>query len=286
MIKALESNIEKLAENSRSLNFCNGINLLKIKNTVAEMLDVIGKNKIFAEYTLHNISHIDEMLKIADWLIPEKTKSKMTSSEWLMITLSFYFHDLGMVVSKNEYDRRLKNSLFNEYKTNFVNELDNEANLDDEYIYQEFVRENHATRIKSWLENKNPLEFGQANEQIEILLKELDCLSDQFKIDLAMICESHHKDDIGNFEKYKVHKRYGNDDNSVVNLNYIAILLRITDLLHISNDRVPSISKKLLNVSNPKSAFEWAKQEAVTAVSPKLERDEDNNIDEKIEKQL
>ena len=43
---------------------------------------------------MHSIAHIDEMLKIVEWLIPETTKEKMTYAEWLMLTLAIYFHDL------------------------------------------------------------------------------------------------------------------------------------------------------------------------------------------------
>lgn len=279
MIKVLDSVVENNAIKAKSLSFCNGIDLLKIKNAVAEMLEVIGKNKIFEEYTLHNISHIDAMLKIVEWLIPNETKAHMSAGEWLMLTLAVYFHDLGMVVSKNEFESRLENPLFIEYK-----QKNSQDNLNDAYLYQEFVRENHAYRIKSWIEGKNIDKYGQANEQVEILSQELNCLSEQFKTDLAIICESHHKDDIDDWEKYKIQKRYGNDGNAIVNLNYVAIILRIADLLHITNDRTPSISKKLLNISNPKSSFEWAKQEAVTAVSPKSERDQEGNIDDTLEK--
>lgn len=105
-----------------------------------------------------------------------------------------------------------------------------------------------------------------------------------FKIDLAMICESHHEDDINDFTKYRVDNVYGNDKNEKVNLNYIAIILRTADLLHITKDRTPSITRKLINVSNPMSVVEWEKQMAVRAVQPKLKRDGEENIDEKLEK--
>ena len=43
-----------------------------------------------------------------------------------------------------------------------------------------------------------------------------------FITDLAMICESHHEDDIDDFNKYKVKKFYGNSKEEKVNLNYIS----------------------------------------------------------------
>lgn len=105
-----------------------------------------------------------------------------------------------------------------------------------------------------------------------------------FKSDLAMICESHHEDDIEDFKKYRVNNVYGNDKNEKVNLNYIAIILRTADLLHITKDRTPSITRKVINVSNPISVIEWEKQMAVRAVQPKPKRDDEENVNNKLEK--
>ena len=143
---------------------------------------------------------------------------------------------------------------------------------------------NHAFRIKEWLENKGEHKFGLAKDQCEILNTDLSHLFEKFKCDLGMICESHHKDDIENFEKYKIKSRYGSDNQEIVNLNYIALILRCADLLHITNDRTPSIERKLLDVSNPISILEWEKQQAVKAINAQSKRDHEGNIDETIEK--
>ena len=287
MIDHLEYEIEKRAERAENLSFCKGIKVLKIKDTIASMLKVIGTNEIFEQYTVHDISHINEMLKIAEWLIPDSTKALMTDAEWLMLTLAIYFHDLGMVVSKKEFEQRESNSLFVEFKQNALDNTTPEYKKfieDEKYLYQEFVRSNHAFRIREWLENKEENKFGVAKDQCEILNADLSHLFEKFRCDLGVICESHHKDDIDDFEKYKIKSRYGSEDREVVNLNYIALILRIADLLHITNDRTPSIERKLLDVSNPVSILEWEKQQAVKAITAQSKRDGEGNIDEAIEK--
>lgn len=272
------------AERAEKLSFCRGIKLLHIRDKVEEMLGFIGKGGIFEEYTIHSIAHIDEMLKIVEWLIPDVTKDKMTYAEWLMLTLAIYFHDLGMVVTKDEFRHRNETS-FKEYKEKVLEsteELEYEEcakEQGDSFLYQEFVRENHAARIRQWLEGKNTKKLGEAEavcSEIGDILKNLDSM---FKADLAMICESHHKEDIEDFSKYKVKRMYGNTENERVNLNYIAIILRIADLLHITRDRTPSVARRLINVSNPTSVLEWEKQMAVRAVGPKDQRNEDGAVD-------
>lgn len=275
---------ELQAEKAENLSFCKGIKLLHVRDKVEEMLQLIGRGGIFEEYTIHNISHVDAMLKIVEWIIPDTTKKAMTYAEWLMLTLAIYFHDLGMVVTKKEYINRDKSS-FKEYKNKIIQDTRNSEygeylkDKDDIFLYQEFVRENHAKRIKQWIEGKSTTELGEAaviREEINEILKNIDPM---FRGDLAMICESHHEDDIEEFSKYKVKKMYGNTENERVNLNYIAVILRTADLLHITRDRTPSITRRLISVNNPVSVIEWEKQRAVRAVGPKDQRNEEGFVD-------
>ena len=99
-----------------------------------------------------------------------------------------------------------------------------------------------------------------------------------------MVCESHHKDDLEDFSKYKISSKYGDGEQEIVNLNYIAVILRCADLLHITSDRTPSVERKLLDISNPISILEWEKQQAVTSVCPQSKRNSEGNIDETIVK--
>lgn len=247
--------VELQAEKAENLSFCRGIKLLHIRDKVETMLGFIGKGGIFEEYTVHSIEHIDEMLKIVEWLIPDITKEKMTYAEWLMLTLAIYFHDLGMVVTKDEFEHRDETG-FKEYKEKVLENTEESEYEEcakergDSFLYQEFVRENHAARIRQWIEGKNARNLGEAEavcQEIEDILKNLDKM---FKADLAMICESHHKDDIEDFSKYKVKKMYGNTENEKVNLNYIAIILRTADLLHITRDRTPSVARSKIEVAH------------------------------------
>ena len=277
------------AEKAENLSFCKGLKLLHVRDQVKEILSNIGKLGLFEEYTLHDISHIDEMLGIIDWLIPNETKKIMTSAEWLMLTLAVYFHDLGMVVTKDEYDNR-DSSNFKTYKEKLLTEMgiseyiEYAKTQDDHFLYQEFVRENHAKRVKQWLLGDKNSNLGSTSTIQQIVADITNTLDKMFLSDLAMICESHHENDIDDFKKYKVNNVYGNDKNEKVNLNYIAIILRIADLLHITKDRTPSITRKIINVSNPVSVIEWEKQMAVKAVQPQAKRDEENNINNNLEK--
>ena len=169
MNNKLENYVEIQAEKAESLSLCRGLKLLHVRDQVEEILDNIGKIGIFEEYTVHSIKHIDEMLGIIEWLIPEETKIAMTSAEWLMLTLAVYFHDLGMVVTKEEYDNRY-NSEFKKYKDEIVAKKEKTEYIEyvqkqgDCFLYQEFVRENHAKRIRQWIEGNMNTELGETTQ--------------------------------------------------------------------------------------------------------------------------
>ncbi|WP_286734034.1 MULTISPECIES: HD domain-containing protein [Sphingobacterium] len=274
----LTSDAEKYAESAEQLSAFSGLKLLHVKRSIASILNLIGRNEIFDEYTKHNISHIDFMLQSLDWIIPDQTKKELTSAEWLMITLSIYFHDLGMLVTKEEFKGREKSyfSVFkneilgNKYGQSFKDKiLSLEKDDQDRFIYQELVRKTHAERIKYWILEENNPQFSDGLEIINEIKKLIIPLDDMFKRDLALICESHHLSDLDNFDKYKPDQQYGPNNQEVVNLHYCALVLRTADLLHITSDRTPSIEFNLINPTDPISQEEWAKQRSVKVVRPR-----------------
>lgn len=290
----LTSNAERKAELAEKLRAFSGIKLLHIKRQIASILSQIGKDGIFDEYTKHDISHIDYMLDSLDWIIPQKTQEKLSSSEWLMITLSIYFHDLGMLVTKEEYEHRTKNSfpsfkqsvldgnLGDDFKEKISSILDESRK--DRFLYQEFVRRSHADRIKYWILDEFNSGFSSDLKIIGEIKKLLESLDNMFRRDLALVCESHHLSDLDDFNKYKPNQQYGPSIQEIVNLQYCALILRTADLLHITSDRTPSIEFNLISPTDPKSQEEWAKQKSVKTVRPRVNKDKEGNLNESIPK--
>lgn len=290
----LTSKAEKLAEQAENLKAFSGLKLLHVKRQVALVLAQIGRDGIFDEYTKHDISHIDFMLDSLEWIIPNDTQDKLTPANWLMLTLAIYFHDLGMLVTKEEFKER-KRSSFPTYKQSI---LDGNFGLDykdkilglentetqDRFIYQELVRRTHAERIKYWIldeENPNFQTELKIAKEIKNLISNVDYM---FRRDLALICESHHLSDLDDLEKYKPNQQYGPSKNEIVNLHYSALILRTADLLHITSDRTPSIEFNLINPTDPISQEEWAKQKAVKTIRPQIKKNKDGTVDDTITK--
>jgi molecular chaperone HtpG len=290
MPDGLETAAEHNAEKAESLDAFTGLKLQHVRRQIGTLLGMIGRNGIFDEYTVHDISHVSEMLKILDWLIPESTKGVMSSADWLLVVLGIYFHDLGMLVTKKEYENR-DSSNFPEYRDRvlFAGDTGTDYRVRIEqlaqdrverFLYQEFVRENHASRIAWWIQGQAPEHLGVSSEAAAGVDELLRPLSEQFRRDLAIVCQSHHLDDLNDFKKYQVSQPYGNSDDETANLQYATILLRTTDLLHITKSRTPSILFRTISPTDPLSQEEWAKQMAVTRVRPKLGRNKEEQPDE------
>lgn len=275
---------EKQAMEACKIDTFNQINLPGIKANIEKMLGMIGQNGIFDEYTKHTIGHVNKMLELLDMLIPDETKTIMTSADWLLVVLSIYFHDLGMLVTKNEYNNRAANDRFQEYKSAYLENKNNTASislLDDNsqerFVFQEFVRTNHGKRISDWIKGDNIRIYDKAViDLISDMTKGLPAL---FINDLANVCASHNENDINDNHKYPVKRPYGISLNESANVFYTVLLLRTADLLHITSDRTPTVELKLISPTNPRSQIEWAKQSSVSGISPLDKLNEDGNVD-------
>ena len=208
----LEFFAEKRASEAENIGAFQGVKLLYIRKQVEDMLALIGRNGFFDQYTRHDISHIDGMLEIVDWVIPDITKGYMSKADWLMLVLAIYFHDMGMLVTAEEYENRDTDEKFVQYKNKaLAGEFGNEYRdsvLDvkpdyEHFLYQEYVRYYHAERIKRWITN---MQYDNAPEECQSITNSitqiLTGLDSKFRRDLGLICESHHLNDLDNFSKY------------------------------------------------------------------------------------
>lgn len=226
-------NIELNAQEASSYDCFKEIDLLKIKDKLADILSHLRDNGSFKEYTQHDISHIDGMLKILEYLIPDKTKKIMHPADWMMLVLSVYFHDYGMLVTQDEVSNRNLDEAFLEYKETYSG-MDNNTMTEDE-LYENYVRIHHADRIYDWLniiakEEECPTRYEAAIELLKGMLGSLDA---NILKSLAMLCKSHQQkmDEVFCLFRDKVDYPFSMAQETEANLLYVASLLRTADLL-------------------------------------------------------
>lgn len=281
---------EERALAAEGLRAFQGFKLLHLKAQIDEVLTLFGRSGFFEEYTKHDATHLQEMLQIYDWLLTPDTKNAMSPADWLLLVCATYLHDLGLIVTRSEFENRL-NSNFGEYRDATLQAADSDskdykAYLDtlddrdrDRFLYQEFVRANHAARIRSWLQDRPDPLLGYDPELGQQLKSIFASIEPVFVSDLGIVCESHHLDDLHDVSRYPASRPYGNSPKETANVQFAAIALRAADLLHITQDRTPAIAFRLINPANPYSQVEWAKQAAVRAIRPKMGINRDGELD-------
>lgn len=278
----LQTLAERRAEEAQQLPAFSTINLRGIRGSVSEALSHFGRGGILDEYTKHDMTHIDAMLRMYDWLIPDDSVDRMTPADWLLLTLSTYLHDFGLLVTRDEFEKREECGTFVSFRRRILNSDDAEitdyrshvlamtAEAREKFLYQEFARTHHATRIRNWMHDPIDLSLGGDEGVARLLHSVLQGLDDAFVADVATVCESHHENDLNDLSKYPPDRPYGSTRAEEANVQYSALLVRTADLLHITRDRVPAVAALLINPRDPISQVEWAKQSAVRTVRPKL----------------
>lgn len=278
----INSLAEKRALEAISLKSFKELNLQIVKEKLKIMLDEIGRNGLFSEYTMHNISHVDGMLGLLEQIVPNNVKYIMTPTDWMMTVLSVYFHDLGMLITNDEYDKRYSNEEFKSYlKT--VPEIKKVEGVDYEKVmYQDFVRKHHGDRIHNWIANIG-IHVDESQPVQKFLYDMLHGLDQKILRDLAQLCKSHQEDLKQTCDKYLVDNQYEQDNKSCCNLLYVAVLLRTADLLHVNSERTPAEKYLLISPQDPYSKREWVKQKSINCIRPRKEKDRDGSINDELE---
>ena len=286
------SDAELRASESQNFEPFQNFSISKFRSDLDPLLGLISTRGPFGGYTIHDIRHIDKLLGSLEWLIHEETKRHMTPTDWLMIVLSCYLHDFGMVVADDELEHINQSGIEefveeiianNEEGSDFYERLSAFSPEDkQQFLYEEFVRYYHAERIYYWIKGECHPKFPNASKIKDALSDLLIALPEQFRDDLALACMSHHEDDLENFEKYITRRAYGQSDDSVCNVHFACLVLRLADILHLTSDRSPSVMFRAINPTDPMSYVEWTKHMGVSRVAPPPTAE--NNDREKLEK--
>ncbi|VUT25735.1 MAG: heat shock protein 90 [Candidatus Methanolliviera sp. GoM_oil] len=219
---------------------------------------------IFEEYTLHDISHSENVIKNMWKFIPEEVKAKLNALEIYLLILSAYLHDVGMAVSKDEEDKILKSEEFLKFRDKHEREVDliekykeegntRAAEFYEKQIFMDYIREHHHERSYDYIMNNYNGEKG------------LKIDDESHARVIAKICRAHRLDIKDLEDKSKFDRDYSLEGN-FINLQFLAVCLRLGDTLDADKRRAPKILKEFINPRNPTSKQEWEKHLSVPEV--------------------
>jgi len=242
-----------------------------VGNFAVMRLKTVIKN--MPEFTLHDDTHIFNMLTIMEKIIPISSLEKLSIPDLLMLILSVFLHDIGMAPEEKyilawknqlpdiEYDEELQKEkeVFERFRMTYTHQLNDikrlniegqhsKAQLLEDYIITEYIRTTHSIRARKIIAT-----FWDK----KILYRDTDLTEN-----LAAICFSHNENYtyLLNMETFKI---CGQD--TYLCLPFVATMLRITDIIDFDPKRTPSVLFSHLAVKNPVSLIEWKKHQSIHA---------------------
>ena len=204
--------------------------------------------EIFPHYTSHDTTHADKTLEICAWLAGTELIKQLNAPELFVLISSVYLHDVGMALdpkTREDIERT------DDYKT-----FAKESGLSEKEALAEWIRRDHHIKSADLIRTTYSAEDG-----VGIRDKGLAFAT-------ALVCESHGTDDLNDFIKYDPYYAWGTSGETI-RLPLLAVLLRLSDYLHVTSDRTPLSVLPLLGLFGSVSKQEWAKHLSTVGIAPK-----------------
>ncbi len=231
-------------------------NIDKLFLIVNDLLPKI--NKVFANYTEHGCDHSLRVLNYISELIDDDALKTLSELEMTVIIYVSLLHDIGMVVKDEELNQlsdASKNQLGMKYG------VIKEQFKDESLAKQEFYRTVHGIRAKDRIEEIDRSIFEIPDSKGVYFIDEVSniCCSH---------CESH------DWIKSNLSDKFVKSDFEI-NSQYIAVLLRLGDILDIDTQRAPEYIFDLFEL-NDYGTNEWRQHFTIDNTS-KIELDTKTN---------
>ncbi len=240
------------------------------------------------QYTLHNGTHLFNVLSIMEELLPGETLQQLTPLECALCILAAFTHDLGMVMLDEdvwkyqeatgtpEHQEWLRHcdaypeerrqierwKKIRDHEPARASEASRRISYLEGHLLAEFIRKSHADQLDPILHWFNWLAEETKNQT-------LFCYGRfDFKHYLAQIGVSH-----GQRVSWLRETLVGSDkpdrfcrlaDGERVNLAFPGLLVRLADIMDFDASRAPGILYRHFGIENDVSILEWNKHMAIT----------------------
>lgn len=220
----------------------------------------IWKNgsKFLHFYTLHNAEHSITLIRKCIELTTACGYFKLTSTEFYILFLSCYLHDISMVTypDLNSFDENKVNS--QTHTINWQNEILKHYDLVDKF-FEEDIRNNHPKNSATIIRK------GRLGFELDEFVRNA----------VARISEAH------GAEATDIYTH--NDDPEIINSQKLKIMLRIVDILDMCEERVSPYYLSLTEQQIPDtSKFHWISHLAIKSCNFDTKYDFVDEIDDDI----
>lgn len=259
------------------INFNSDSEIELLKNNVLKLCEeACERMKItyihFPQYTLHDETHISSMITLVSMILQDKISS-LSELEKLILILGICFHDIGMAPNEEELESLLSSSEYEVFSenwkinhSNFVNllsiqkssiysevekaEINEKISLLEKACLTEYLRREHPENAKKFIENLY-------NNDKRLLFHGINITPFICKLAIAHGKDISFINDSNGFrcdEQIHTYK---------VNMSFLAVLIRLSDILDFDRSRTPDLLYKSIKFEDPISIKEWEKHRSI-----------------------
>lgn len=226
--------------------------------------------KYLPNYTLHDATHLFKVLELMGRLIPPDTLASLSPLELALLILSAFWHDIGMAPPEEQV-RLWRGEWSGEPGTEEIREREEFlafCRSVPEYWERFSGRELTGgdpeaagfldSMVEAWIRKEHTIRGARMIRNGKFLYGNFD-----FRDMLARICASHGEDanTLLQGQGLEVARLVG--DGEYVNEVFMAVVLRLADLLDFSPERAPEVLLRHLAIRDRTSLLEWAKHRAI-----------------------
>ena len=241
--------------------------VLLLRNVMPKIERVLSKGGTSpVDFTLHDEEHAFRVAQRMVELLPDDVAKKLGTFELSLLLLSAYLHDIGMTPTRDVVKRHYRYILTKEdglLSDAEINDLQNwldesreglalpiaadkvtVAGLDQaEELLAYYCRHRHNDWSESWIRRH--------------LTKATPPLHPGWLDDLVTLCRSHHEG-LETLQRTRFNARTRGNKAQLVNLRYLAVVLRVADVMEFDPERTPDVIIDHREIA-PKSRVYWYK---------------------------
>lgn len=229
------------------------------------------------EFTLHDGDHLFRVLSMMERLLSDEQLHALNIPELMLLVLTSFFHDIGMAADEKDviawkkvwdaapvFESEEEELEFKKFQRFYFSRPDDRDWIEDcfhkgdqtsadrakAHIVTDYIRTTHAERAKQIIKK---------DWMNKVIFRDTD-----LTVEFARICFSHNEDPLCVLD---LDPAYLCGPDLYPNLQLVATLLRLADILDFDAKRTPSVLFSHLYVRHPVSIREWNKHRAVEAWS-------------------
>jgi len=232
-----------------------GNDISPLSSSIAQHLQKVTETLLgevctyMSDYTLHNMDHVVNVLDIINDIIPDEVD--LNRSELTILIYAAALHDIGMLINRDDAVQLTETEAY----SHILAEFDKDTPESD--ILSELIRRTHVDRSCEYIDKfKQDLHLYHLDFEIE----GIDFRKHLKNIILAHALPVSELTD----NNYPTNALIGKER---VNVKYLALLLRMGDILDFDKSRTPLFLLEHRKIRNVKSISEWEKHLSINGFS-------------------